>query len=439
MKIAFVNQPFDRILPPLQNSLGICTYGAARALAKFADVVVYGNRDLHEDVPADFVDNDVRYHFVPSYAHEQILFATHRKLNLSGIPIQRAITAAWSYPSFVRKIARDLRKERCDIIHIQNFSQYVPVIRSFNPQAKIIYQQHAQLFSQHNSRCLAKRFQKADLFATVSEYLTSTARLQFPMLADRLATIYNGIDPDEFSREKDYRAACNRSEKRILYAGNISPSKGIHVLLDAFKLILQRYPLVRLDIVGRNFSYPLLDMFDSADRLSIASVKPWYAIDYSARLKARFSLAPKDAGSYGFRLKASLPPEVAAKVAFPGHLSHAELADRYRDADVFVFPPVNDEGFGLPPLEAMAAGTPVVATRSGAICEIVKDGETGICVGKNDALALAQAIINLLENDALRERMGRAARQRALLRFTWDRVAEQMYANYKALLDPATV
>jgi len=155
MRIAFVNQPFDRILPPLQNSIGICTYGLARALANFADVIVYGSLELHKDVPLDLIDEGIRFRFLPSRARERLLFSLHRKLNISGLPISRAITADLAYPSFVRDVAMDLRKEDCDVIHIQNFSQYVPVIRSFNPHAKIIYQQHAPWFSQHDRRRLA--------------------------------------------------------------------------------------------------------------------------------------------------------------------------------------------------------------------------------------------------------------------------------------------
>src|SRR5690348_12629953 len=140
MKIAFVNQPFDRILPPLQNSIGVCTYGLARALANFADVIVYGNRDLHKDVPRDVTEDGIRLRFLPSRARERILFSLHRKLNISGVPISRAITANWAYPSFVRDVAMDLRKEGCNVVHIQNFSQYIPAIRAFNPHAKIVYQ-----------------------------------------------------------------------------------------------------------------------------------------------------------------------------------------------------------------------------------------------------------------------------------------------------------
>jgi glycosyltransferase involved in cell wall biosynthesis len=329
-------------------------------------------------------------------------------------------------------VAMDLATEHCDLIHIQNFSQYVPVVRAYNPDTKIVFQQHAQWYSQHDHRLLAKRLQTADLFATVSDHLTAVSQRQFPMLANRFATIYNGVDPAEFTRGRG-GAAHERKSKRILYAGYISPSKGVHVLLNAFKLLLGDYPDVALDLAGPNFSYPLRDMFDKEDLAAIAGIKPWYTPDYIARIKAHASLAAKDAGTYAARLKAILSPTVAAKVTFLGYLPHAELADRYADADIFVFPPLNDEAFGLPVLEAMAAGTPVVASRSGGIVDIVTDGETGILVAKNDAQALADAMITLIGNSTLAENMGRAARKRALDLFSWDQVAERMYTIYDRL------
>ena len=88
---------------------------------------------------------------------------------------------------------------------------------------------------------------------------------------------------------------------------------------------------------------------------------------------------------------------------------------------------------GMAPVEAMAAGTPVVATRSGALVETVQDGKTGLLVDKNDASTLATAILKLLENDELRESMSRAARQRALEYFTWDRTANLMLQLCKTI------
>jgi glycosyltransferase involved in cell wall biosynthesis len=81
----------------------------------------------------------------------------------------------------------------------------------------------------------------------------------------------------------------------------------------------------------------------------------------------------------------------------------------------------------------MAAGLPVVATRSGTVEETVVDGKTGFLVGKNHAGELAQALLHLLKDDARREAMGRAGRRRVLKHFTWSRVAAGMFTRYEQL------
>jgi glycosyltransferase involved in cell wall biosynthesis len=98
-----------------------------------------------------------------------------------------------------------------------------------------------------------------------------------------------------------------------------------------------------------------------------------------------------------------------------------------------VFPPIWNEALGCTPVEAMAAGTPVVATRSGGILETITDHETGFLVERNDSHALAEAILKLLENDALWESVGRAARRRALEYFHWDTIAAAMHDRYQSL------
>lgn len=305
------------------------------------------------------------------------------------------------------------------------------MIRAFNPNAKIVLQLHAEWFSQNDHASLARRLRDVDLVTTVSDYITQKTRRDFSMIADRVVTIYNGIDAVEFNRDRDYRATSQREDKRILYAGAVSPHKGIHVLLDAFKIVVQSYPRVRLDIVGPQRAIPLSETFDLADRGAVSTVAPWYENDYVSRLKARLSLGAS--GFYASRLKSQLSANIAAKVAFRGMIPRSELVDLYFDADIFAFPPVWNEGFGIPPVEAMAAGTPVVASRSGGIVETVKDGETGLLVAKNDAPALARALLELLENDTARETMGRAARKRALGCFTWERAAEHLLKEYQHL------
>jgi glycosyltransferase involved in cell wall biosynthesis len=433
MKIAFVNQPIDTIVPPYQSSVGACTYGVACPLSKLCDVVVYGLKDRHPDAEATAVDQHVKFQFFRSTRSDRLLYgarARYSKVFQIHSPIS---SSSWLYPAFARQVATDLRKQQCDVIHIQHSSQYAPVIRALNPSAKIVLHLHAEWFTQSNPALLERRLRHVDLLTTVSDYITEKTRREFPGLADRCETTSNGIDAGEFSREPNFRAIRDRKEKRILYSGAISPHKGVHVLLDAFRTVVQRYPNVRLDIAGSLGTYPLEETFDVRDRTAIESVAPLYAKSHVSRVKAKLSLAPPDAGTYQSYLKSKVSANISDKVSFLGFIPRPDLIERYYSADIFAFAPVWNEGFGLPPLEAMAAGVPVVASRSGAVVETVRDQSTGILIEKNDATGLAQALLKLLEDEDLRETMGRAGRKRALEHFTWDRVAEKMHSRYQAL------
>ena len=170
-----------------------------------------------------------------------------------------------------------------------------------------------------------------------------------------------------------------------------------------------------------------------ADQTQLRSVAPFFAKNRVALLKRKLGFGASDQGTYLGFLKAKLTGDLASKVFFHGFLPRSELVNHYYTADVFVFPSIWNEGFGAPPVEAMAAGTPVVATRSGGIVETVRDHETGFLVEKNDCHALAEAILKLVENDALRESMGRAARRRAFDHFDWDTIVAAMYDRYQNL------
>jgi glycosyltransferase involved in cell wall biosynthesis len=339
------------------------------------------------------------------------------------------------FPRYGRQVAEDLRREECDVIHIMHCPQYAPVIRALNPKAKIVLQIHAEWFSQSNFKVLRRRLESVDLLLAVSDHITRKTRRDFPSIADRSETLYSNIDPEEFRREKDYSLGRRRQEKRILYSGAVSPHKGPHVLLDAFSIVAKQYPNVHLEFVGSMANYHMEDTFDMKDRSAIRQVAPFYAKHPITRLKARLGLKPGDAGTYQAYLKSKLTPEIAGKVTFTGFVPRQDLVDRFYDADIFVFPPIWDEGFGLPPVEAMAAGAPVVGTRSGALPETVIDGETGFLVEKNDPQALAQQILRLLTDDDLREKMGRAARRRALSTFTWELAASRVTGLYRRLLN----
>lgn len=118
-------------------------------------------------------------------------------------------------------------------------------------------------------------------------------------------------------------------------------------------------------------------------------------------------------------------------VDFVKGISDAELVDLVRSAEVACVPSLY-EGFSLPAAEAMATGTPLVATTGGAIPEVAgTDGETCLAVPPGDAGALAAGLSRLLGDAQLRARLGRAGRERVLRHFTWARAAEGTVARYR--------
>jgi len=125
-------------------------------------------------------------------------------------------------------------------------------------------------------------------------------------------------------------------------------------------------------------------------------------------------------------------------VDFVKGISDAELVDLVRSAQVACVPSLY-EGFSLPAAEAMATGTPLVATTGGAIPEVAgRDGETCLAVPPGDAGALAAALKRLLGDEELRRRLGAAGRDRVLNHFTWARAAEGTVARYREAIAATT-
>jgi glycosyltransferase involved in cell wall biosynthesis len=115
-------------------------------------------------------------------------------------------------------------------------------------------------------------------------------------------------------------------------------------------------------------------------------------------------------------------------------VSDEELARLYGEAEVAIVPSLY-EGFSLPAIEAMSCGVPVVATTGGALPEVVGvSEETGLLVEPNNPEALVAAIGRLLDDAALRERLGAAGRTRVMERFTWEVTARGTAACYDAIL-----
>jgi glycosyltransferase involved in cell wall biosynthesis len=432
MNIAFVAYPTAALLPPYHGSMGATIYVIARDLAKDNDnnVVVYGGEE-YQGGPKSGIYDGVEYRFIPCSAWDRLIGKMRRAV-LRVMPLSTPISTSGAlFPSFGDQVAADLATRKLDVIHVQHCTQYVPPIRRLNPNAKVVLHIHTEWFSQSNFALLARRIRGLALLLTVSNYVTEKTKQHFPQLADRCETLYNGIDLKEFDREKNYEAARKQKVKRVLYVGGIWPHKGTHVAIDAFKLVAEKYPDVVMDLVGPQGDYPIEEACDLQDQATLERMAPYFQ-------KKQFSLLhlfrqPGKSYAYLEFLKSKLPPELKDKVTFHGFVSRPDLVRLYYEADVFVFPPIWNEAFGVTPLEAMAAGVPVAVTRCGGIVETVQDQKTGFVVEPEDAAALAQAMLRLLEDDALREKMGRAGRQRAL-EFRWEVVNAGMLARYRALI-----
>jgi glycosyltransferase involved in cell wall biosynthesis len=121
-------------------------------------------------------------------------------------------------------------------------------------------------------------------------------------------------------------------------------------------------------------------------------------------------------------------------VQFRSGLDDDEIAALYAQAEVAVVPSLY-EGFSLPAIEAMASGVPLLATRGGALPDTVgEDGETGLLVDTGDPEALRAALVRVLDDSALRRRIGAAGRRRALERFSWEATARATAAEYVRVL-----
>ena len=118
-------------------------------------------------------------------------------------------------------------------------------------------------------------------------------------------------------------------------------------------------------------------------------------------------------------------------LGYMGDNKKEELEEFYYRADVFVTPSVWDEPLGLVILEAMAAKTPVIASRKGGIPLAVKNGINGILIRPRNSKQITEACNKLLENDELRKKMGEAARETVEKKFTWKKIAEKYARIYK--------
>jgi len=231
---------------------------------------------------------------------------------------------------------------------------------------------------------VAKRMDKV---ITVSKISANDTMRVFKLPQEKVRVVPNGIDTNVFRNSNHVPKEPNS----VVMVGNTEDrKKGVIFLLKALQLLKDDVD-VRLSIVDRRGDHT----------------------KYAPRLVEEHGLGDR--------------------VTFTGRLSVDELVKRYSISEVAVTASVY-EGFGLPCAEAMSCGTPVIATKAGALPEIVGDDGAGILVPPEDPPALAVALKRLLADQPLRKNMGIAARKRIEESFSWEVAARKTLEVYQEVL-----
>jgi glycosyltransferase involved in cell wall biosynthesis len=407
VRVHFVNQPWASALPP-SESVARWTNEVARQLAAEHEVVVWASRGRHE--PATVVEGNVTYRFVVGngdYRLLQLLRATRalrtRRRPMFASPLYRL--------AYYLAIARRLRAERPDVVHIHNFSQAVPLVRRACPTATVVLHMHTPWLAQLDRRRIARRLAHADLIIGCSEFITAAGRNAFPTLSGRFHTVYNGFDPSVFAVATERRS--DREDRvQLLYFGRISPEKGLHDLITAFNRAARDLPSLRLVIVGKE-AIPEADM--------LLNLEPQETYDL---------LRPFWRPGYLDASRRRLSPDLADRVVFEPWLDHDGLATRLAESAAVVVPSVGPEAFPMPAVEALGAGVPVIGTRVGGLPELVRDRDNGLLVDPSAPEQLADALHSFASDAALRTRLFEHAAVSAD-DFAWKTLAERTLSLYR--------
>jgi glycosyltransferase involved in cell wall biosynthesis len=415
LRIAFVHQPLGIVASPLDNvdAIALWTYQMARRLRRDHSIIWYSQRGPNRAKSS--VSEGIEYRRIRQ-GYDRYLRAG-RALDMLGLlPPQRSFFgSAWYFRHYGRRIAADLQSVGADIVHVHNFSQFVPWIKRRNPRAKVALHMHADWLIELDRRRLRPRFAAADAIICCSGYYANGIREAWPEFASRVHVVYNGADPDELAAVGEGSPRPGEA-RRILFVGRVVPDKGVHILIEAFNSLVEELPYAELTILGPT---------PTIVRASLATHTSKEAMVTDLE---KFAGAPFD--KY---LRSRLTPAAAKRVTITGEVPRVELLRHYRDSDLLVLPSILPEGFGVPIVEAALSGLPAVATRRGGMPEIVVDGETGLLVEAGDAAGLCAAIADLLQDDARRRRMGQAARARVLELFTWNRIVAQLQRVYEEM------
>lgn len=271
-------------------------------------------------------------------------------------------------------------------IHGVLADEYIQSSKSVSPSLRMKLSNYVM---KHLAKLEKQTAKEASIIVTVSNYSAQKIVQLYDVNEKKIRVIPNGVDLNKFKPSEDSEEVrarlCGKCEYLVLFVGNLIPRKGLYYLIEAAKNIAKESKNTKFVVVGDG---PIKN----------------HLIQYS-----------KEQG-------------VSDNFIFLGEVPETMLKDLYSCADVFAFPSIQ-EGQGISLLEAQASEKPVVAFNVTAITEVVKNRETGLLVKPNSA-ELANAILSLLSDKTLREKMGHSGREFVANNFSWDICAKRMLQVY---------
>ena len=319
------------------------------------------------------------------------------KMRVFGRMKGRKYIPRWITSPFFRRIFRPLLSilESGDIVWCHNQPFFCTALAS-SIRAKgalLVYHAHNPL-TDRPTRAAFRVF-TPDACIFVSDAIRQRALKWMPWLTNTYV-VHNGADDSVF-----YPVSLENRPRNpvpvVLFVGRLVPIKGVHVLIEAMRILQERKVNVLCRIVGSSF------------------------------------LQGSKVTSYVRGLLEKHP----SNVEFKGFCSHTDVANQYRAADMLCCPSVWQEPFGNVNIEAMACGIPVVATRVGGIPEIAAEGGI-VLVEPNSAVDLADALQKLAEDESLRNQVAADGLRAFQRRFKWAAICTQYQAIARKVLATET-
>jgi len=291
-------------------------------------------------------------------------------------------------------MSRALVGTRLNLVHVQFAAPFFCPTRIVVTVHDVMFERHPEYFAPAMLAQLRARVpstvRRASAVLTVSEFSKRDIVERFHVPPQKVVVAYNGVDPmyqplHDAARLAAVRARYGTGERFLLFVGALKPNKNLKRVVEAY-VRLRRADALRHRLV-------LVGAGDGSDDATFASIR----------------------GS-GY----------AGDIIFTGHVSDEDVVSLYNAAEVFVHPSLF-EGFGLPPLEAMACGTPVITSNTTALPEVV--GEAAVQVDPLDVEALAGALARVTGDAGLRGELRARGLERAG-QFTWEKTARQTLRVY---------